>query len=99
MRVSTEEKHILEKALTGLEKAELVALLLDQAQRIEKLEGEVSRLQKELKRALRAEKRQAAPFGKPKGKENPKPRGRDKGHKGHYRTVSGEATESAESPL
>lgn len=97
--MSTEEKNILEKALFGLEKTKLVALLLDQAQRIEKLEGEVSRLQKELKWALRAEKRQAAPFGKPKGKENPKPRGRDKGHKGHYRTASGEATESAESPL
>jgi len=97
--VNTEERHILEKALSGLEKAELVALLLDQAQRIEKLEGEVSHLGKELQTALRAEKRQAAPFRKSEVKENPKPRGRDKGHKGHYRTASGEATESAESPL
>lgn len=101
-----EDRDILKRALAGLEKSELVELVLKQAEQIDVLEKNQGVLQTDLKRvqdllktSLRAEKRQAAPFGKKEVKQNPKPRGRKGGHKGKYRTASGEITEYAESPL
>ena len=86
--------------MEGLEKSELIDLILNQAERLDKLEREVERLRGELTTALRSNKRQAAPFGKVK-KEQAKPRrsGRKKGHKGTYRRPSAEPNEEAESPL
>lgn len=101
-----EDRDVLKKALAGLEKSELVELVLKQAEQIDVLEKnqgllleELKRIQGLLKTALRAEKRQAAPFGKKEVNKKPKPRGRKGGHKGKYRTASGEITEYAESRL
>lgn len=103
MRVTDEQRHILEKTLPSLEKAELVSLLLSRAERIEQLENEVRRLQNELDKALRASKRQAAPFGRGKRDEAKSAKrgrpGRKRGHQGTYRRPSAEPEEDAEAPL
>lgn len=100
--MTDKEKHILRKSLASLEKTKLIDLILHQAERLDKLdevEKEVSRLRSELTTALRANKRQAAPFGKKKGKEKPKRPGRKKGHKGYYRQPSHQADEAHEVAL
>lgn len=94
-----EQRHILKEALTSLEKAELISLLLKQAERLEKLEQEVERLRSDLTTALRAKKRQAAPFGKPKKEHKPRRGGRKRGHKGSYRQPSAEPDEEEEACL
>ena len=71
--MTDKEKHILRKSLASLEKTKLIDLILHQAERLDKLgelEKEVSRLRSELTTALRANKRQAAPFGKKKEKKS-----------------------------
>jgi transposase len=97
--VTKKQRHILKKALAGLEKTKLIDLLLNQAERLEKLEREVERLRGELTTALRANKRQAAPFGKAKKEIKPRRSGRKSGHKGSYRRPSAEPNEEEESPL
>ena len=53
--------------------------------RITELEGEVTKLSQQLAEALRASKRQAAPFSKGHVKANPKKPGRKQGHPGTSR--------------
>lgn len=99
------EEQILRQSVASLEKSKLIDLIINQAKSLEKLEkleeleAELKRLRSDLDKALRSEKRQAAPFGKSKPKSDPKPRGQKKGHKGHYRTASSAITEHQESPL
>lgn len=69
--MTDKDKTKLRATLANWEKSQLIDLLIKQAERLEKLEQlelEVSRLRKELTTALRASKRQAAPFGKKKVK-------------------------------
>ena len=97
--MTEKDKAILRRSLEGLEKSELIEFLLKQAEQLELLKGEVKRLGESLDQSLRAEKRQAAPFGRAKkGSSATKP-GRKKGHKGHFRKCSGPITEEAEVPL
>ena len=100
--MTEKEEHILRKSLASLEKTKLIDLLIQQAERLEKLdqlEEEITRLRDDLTQALRAEKRQAAPFGREKRTHKPKRRGRKKGHSGSYRKPSGEPDEDEEVPL
>lgn len=97
--MTEEQRHTLKKALASLEKSELISLLLSQAERLEKLEQEVERLRSDLTTALRANKRQAAPFGKARKEDKPRRGGRKKGHKGSYRQPSAEPDEEEEACL
>ena len=94
--MTEKEKNTLRQQLESLEKSELIQILLHQAEEIEKLKAEVKRLGEALEQSLRAEKRQAAPFGRKEVKRSTTKPGRKKGHKGHYRQCSAPINEEAE---
>lgn len=97
--MTEKDKNKLRQSLKSLEKSELIQILLDQAEQIDILKAEVNRLGEALEQSLRAEKRQAAPFGRKDVKRSDSKPGRKKGHKGHYRQCSAPINEQAEVPL
>ncbi len=69
---------------------------------VERLQEEVDRLRRELEKALRAAKRQAAPFARRAPKEHPRKPGRKAGScygRPHWRPVPQEVDETLEAPL
>lgn len=77
-------EDILAKGLEDLDKASLIKIIVDQAKLIEELQKRIEELEKSAKRP-------AAPFRieEKKRKQQKKKAGSPKGHKGHFRTVSG----------
>lgn len=75
---------ILAKSLEDLDKASLIKIIIDQAKLIEQLQDRIEELE-------RSSKRPAAPFRieEKKRKKEKKKAGARKGHKGHYRQISG----------
>ena len=87
-------RHVLESMADKPER--LIALILQQAERISELTAEVEQcdvrmkdLEGKLHEAQKEAKRQAAPFRRPEHKRSSSPKrpGRKPGHKGHYRKV------------
>src|SRR3990170_4228541 len=62
------------------------------------LRRRIAELEKELQEAMRASKRQAAPFGKGKGKEKAKKPGRKRGHRGSRRRPPAEVDRTLVAP-
>lgn len=86
------DKQTLKDGLNRLSRKELIDIILQQAEAIERLQKENEQLRKRIEELERASNRQAAPFRvkEHKKKRQPKPPGRKPGHKGHYRTIGKE---------
>lgn len=92
---------ILPQVLQELDKDSLIGIIIKQGQRIEELTEREKELLRQLAELEKAGKRQAAPFRieDKKRKADKKKAGAKKGHKGHYRQVSGPIDERAEVSL
>lgn len=79
-----DQRDILSKSLEDLDKESLIKIIIDQAKLIEELQQRIEELEKSAKRP-------AAPFRieEKKRKQQKKKAGARKGHKGHFREVSG----------
>lgn len=92
---------IFPQVLQELDKDALIGIIIKQGQRIEDLTEREKELLQQLAELEKVGKRQAAPFRieDEKRKQDKKKAGAKKGHKGHYRQVSGPINERAEVAL
>lgn len=92
---------ILPQVLQELDKDTLIGIIIKQGQRIEELTEREKELLRQLTELEKAGKRQAAPFRieDEKRKKNKRKAGAKKGHRGHYRQVSGPIDKRAEVAL
>jgi hypothetical protein len=92
---------ILPQVLQELDKDSLIGIIIKQGQRIEELTEREKELLRQLAELEKAGKRQAAPFRieDEKRKQPKRKAGAKKGHKGHYRQVSGPIDERQEVAL
>jgi transposase len=93
-----DQRDILSKGLEDLDKGSLIKIIIDQAKLIEELkkqtkdlENKIKELENKIEELERSAKRPAAPFRieDSKRKKEKKKAGARKGHKGHFRAVSG----------
>lgn len=89
---------ILPQVLQELDKDSLIGIIITQSQRIEELTEREKELLRQNAELEKAGKRQAAPFRieDKKRKQEKRKSGARKGHKGHYRQVSGPIDERQE---
>lgn len=92
---------ILPQVLQELDKDALIGIIINQGQQIEELTERQKELLRQLAELEKASKRQAAPFRieDEKRKQDKRKAGAKKGHKGHYRKVSGSIDERQEVAL